>query len=77
VIAGAYAIRRHENPSVTICAMGALLPEALAASARLDGLGFGTDVICVTSPGLLFDALRARRGARRRTDPDPRRRVPA
>ncbi|MDT5024939.1 MAG: pyruvate dehydrogenase component [Micromonosporaceae bacterium] len=62
VIAGAYAIRRHENPRVTICAMGALLPEALAASARLDGLGFGTDVICVTSPGLLFDSLRARRG---------------
>jgi pyruvate dehydrogenase E1 component len=62
VIAGAYAIRRHENPRVTICAMGAVLPEALAASDRLDGLGFGTNVVCVTSPGLLFDALRARRG---------------
>ena len=62
VVAGAYQLRRHELPAVTICAMGALVPEALAAAERLDAIGFGTDVICVTSPDLLFRALQARRG---------------
>jgi len=47
---------------VTVCAMGALVPEALAAASRLDEMGFHTDVICVTSPDLLFRALQARRG---------------
>jgi pyruvate dehydrogenase E1 component len=62
VVAGAYQLRRPARPAVTICAMGALVPEALAAAARLDEMGFGTDVICVTSPDLLFRALQARRG---------------
>jgi pyruvate dehydrogenase E1 component len=62
VVAGAYQLRRHERTAVTICAMGALVPEALTAAERLDAMGFGTDVICVTSPDLLFRALQARRG---------------
>lgn len=62
VVAGAYAIRRHSRPSVTIAAMGALLSEALAAADRLDELGCATEVVCVTSPGLLFRALQARQG---------------
>ena len=62
VVAGAYQLRRHARPAVTICAMGALVPEALAAAERLDAIGFGADVICVTSPDLLFRALQARRG---------------
>jgi pyruvate dehydrogenase E1 component len=62
VVAGGYALRRHPEPKLTIVAMGALVPEALAAADRLDALGFGTDVVCVTSPGLLFAALRATRG---------------
>ena len=62
VVAGGYALRRHQQPAVTICAMGALIPEALAAAERLDALGFGTDVLCVTSPDLLFRAVQARRG---------------
>ncbi|HEX9043238.1 MAG TPA: hypothetical protein VF838_19845 [Trebonia sp.] len=57
-----YLLRRHARPAVTICAMGALVPEALAAAERLDATGFGTDVICVTGPDLLFRALQARRG---------------
>ena len=36
--------------------MGALVPEALAAAERLDAMGFGADVMCVTSPDLLFRA---------------------
>jgi len=42
--------------------MGALVPESLAAADRLESIGFGVDVVCVTSPGLLFEALQARRG---------------
>ncbi|OMI35544.1 transketolase-like TK C-terminal-containing protein [Streptomyces sparsogenes] len=62
VTAGAYRLRRHENPVVTLAAMGALVPEALAAADRLAALGHGADVVCVTSPDLLFRALQARRG---------------
>jgi pyruvate dehydrogenase E1 component len=35
VIAGAYPLRRTENPAVTIAAMGAMVTEALAAADRL------------------------------------------
>jgi pyruvate dehydrogenase E1 component len=42
--------------------MGAVVPEALQAADRLAGLGFPTDVVCVTSPDLLFRACQARRG---------------
>lgn len=42
--------------------MGAVVPEALAAADRLDALGRGADVVCVTRPGRLFEALPARRG---------------
>ncbi|MEU9456237.1 pyruvate dehydrogenase [Streptomyces sp. NPDC048277] len=62
VIAGGYRMRRHVRPVVTLAAMGALVPEALAAADRLAALGHDADVICVTSPDLLFRALQARRG---------------
>ncbi|MGW1563071.1 transketolase-like TK C-terminal-containing protein [Streptomyces sp. NPDC002144] len=62
VTAGAYRLRRHERPVVTLAAMGALVPEALAAADRLAALGHAADVACVTSPDLLFRALQGRRG---------------
>jgi pyruvate dehydrogenase E1 component len=62
VVAGAYPLRRVPRPAVTLAAMGATVPEALAAAGRLDGLGFPADVVVVTGPGLLFRALQARRG---------------
>jgi pyruvate dehydrogenase E1 component len=63
VVAGAYPLRRAaDQPAVTLVAMGAVVPEALAAADRLDALGAPADVVCVTSPGLLFDALQARAG---------------
>ena len=62
VVAGAYPLRRHENPKVTIAAMGAMVPEALTAADRLAEQGIGADVVCVTSPGLLFAANQARLG---------------
>ncbi|RJQ73803.1 pyruvate dehydrogenase [Pseudonocardiaceae bacterium YIM PH 21723] len=62
VVAGAYPLRRVANPKVTIAVMGAVTPEALAAADRLDQAGVPADVVCVTNPGLLFQALRARQG---------------
>ncbi|WP_433274323.1 transketolase-like TK C-terminal-containing protein [Pseudonocardia xinjiangensis] len=62
VVAGAYPLRRAAEPALTIAAMGAVVPEALAAAERLEALGTPTDVVCVTSAGLLFDALQARSG---------------
>ena len=62
-MAGAYPLKRAgDGPRVTIAAMGAVVPEALAAGERLDSAGVPADVVCVTSPGLLFQALRARQG---------------
>ncbi len=63
VVAGAYPLRRSEGtPAVTIAAMGAMVPEAVAAADRLDALGVPADVVCVTSAGLVFEALQARAG---------------
>jgi pyruvate dehydrogenase E1 component len=62
VVAGAYCLRRAPEPVVTIAAVGAVLPEALAAAERLAASGLAADVVCVTSPGLLFRALRVRQG---------------
>jgi len=62
VVAGAYQLRRAPNAKVTIAAMGAVVPNALAAADRLEQLGIPADVVCVTSPDLLYRALRARQG---------------
>ncbi len=62
VLAGAYVLRRGERAALTICAMGAVVSQAIHAADRLGALGFPTDVVCVTSPDLLFRAVQARRG---------------
>ncbi|GAB22489.1 putative pyruvate dehydrogenase E1 component [Gordonia polyisoprenivorans NBRC 16320 = JCM 10675] len=62
VIAGAYPLRRVAAPVVTLVGMGALMTETLAAAERLAAQDIAADVVCVTSPGLLFEALQARRG---------------
>ncbi|MEW1756839.1 pyruvate dehydrogenase [Streptomyces cyaneofuscatus] len=62
VVAGAYPLRRQEGARVTIAAMGAVVTEALAAADRLQAIGIPADVVCVTSPGLLYKALDARAG---------------
>src|ERR1700684_1646376 len=49
-------------PQVTIAAMGAVIPEALAAAERLDASGGPAGGICVTSPGPPVRALQARQG---------------
>jgi pyruvate dehydrogenase E1 component len=62
VVAGAYPLRRRDSAVVAIAAMGAMVTEALAAADRLEQVGIAADVICVTSPDLLFRALRSRQG---------------
>jgi pyruvate dehydrogenase E1 component len=62
VVAGAYPLLRAADPKVTIAAMGAVVPEALAAAERLAAAGTPADVVCVTSPDLIFQALRVRQG---------------
>ncbi|YCK82938.1 pyruvate dehydrogenase [Arthrobacter sp. D3-18] len=62
VVAGGYMLRAAATPTATIVAMGALVPEALAASERLAAQGTPVDVVCVTSPGLLYEALQGRNG---------------
>ncbi|RLL70249.1 pyruvate dehydrogenase [Streptomyces sp. Z26] len=69
VTAGGYVLRHAaERPAVTLAAMGALVPEALAAAERLAALGHDADVVCVTSADLLFRATRGRRGQERAED---------
>jgi pyruvate dehydrogenase E1 component len=55
VLAGGYRMRSGER--VTIVAVGAVVPEALEAAAELDA-----ELICLTSPDLVFRALQARAG---------------
>ena len=69
VVAGAYPLRRAPSPKVTIAVMGAVVPEALAAAERLEAAGVPADIVCVTSPGLLFRALRARQGVAQGSPP--------
>ena len=63
VLAGGYALRRAEPaPRVTIAAVGVMVQEALEAADELSAAGVAVDVLCLTSPDLVFRALRARRG---------------
>ena len=62
VLAGAYTLRSDRAPAVTIVAVGAMVTEAVAAADRLAQLEIACDIIVVTSPGRLFDAVQARHG---------------
>jgi pyruvate dehydrogenase E1 component len=63
VIAGAYTLRRSPGrPAVTLVGMGAMITETLQAADRLAENGTAADVVCVTSPGQLFEAVQARGG---------------
>jgi pyruvate dehydrogenase E1 component len=55
VLAGGYRLRSGDG--VTIVAVGALVPEALEAADELDA-----EVVCLSSPDLVFRALQARAG---------------
>lgn len=61
-VAGGYRLRSAQRSAATIVAMGAMVPDAMDAASRLAVLGHDVDVVCVTSPGLLFEALQSRGG---------------
>jgi pyruvate dehydrogenase E1 component len=62
-LAGGYRlVSAGDAPAVAIAAVGAVLPEAVSAAAELTEAGIGCDVICLTSPDLIFRAFQARRG---------------
>jgi len=62
VLAGAYTLRPVATPVVCIVAMGALATEADDAADRLADMGVEAEVVCVTSPDLLYRAVRGRDG---------------
>lgn len=62
VIAGAYTLRSAAAPAVCIATMGAMATEAITAAERLAEMDIGAEVICVTSPDLLFRAVQGRNG---------------
>jgi pyruvate dehydrogenase E1 component len=47
---------------VTLVGVGAITPEVVAAAGELTAAGRPADVICLTSPDLVFRALQARQG---------------
>jgi len=62
-LAGGYPLRHADGaPAVTIAAVGVMVPEALAAADELSAAGHAVDVVCLTSPDLIFRALQARSG---------------
>jgi pyruvate dehydrogenase E1 component len=64
-LSGGYLLRMAaERPLVTLVGMGAIMPEVAAAAEELTASGRPADVICLTSPDLIFRALQARRGLR-------------
>ncbi|MGE0157766.1 MAG: pyruvate dehydrogenase [Gemmatimonadales bacterium] len=63
VLAGGYRLRvAHARPGVILVGVGAIMPEVCAAADELEAGGVAVDVLCLTSPALLFRALQARRG---------------
>ncbi|HEX8958557.1 MAG TPA: pyruvate dehydrogenase, partial [Solirubrobacterales bacterium] len=62
-LAGGYPITRCSGaPAVTVVGVGAVMPEAAAACDELTAAGVPCDLVCLTSPDLIFRALQARTG---------------
>src|SRR5439155_15289910 len=51
-------------PRAALVGVGAVMPEVLQAADALGESGIPVDVVCLTSPDLVFRALQARRGLR-------------
>jgi pyruvate dehydrogenase E1 component len=62
-IAGGYRVRTAASPPVvTLAGVGAIMPEVLGAADELATAGIAVDVLCITSPDLLFRAVQGRQG---------------
>jgi pyruvate dehydrogenase E1 component len=66
VLAGGYTLRLAAGkPDVVLVGVGAMLPEVIASADELEAAGAAVDVLCLTSPGLVFRAMQARTGLAR------------
>jgi pyruvate dehydrogenase E1 component len=62
-LAGGYRLRAAPSPpATTLVAVGAMVPEVIAAADELAQADIPCDVVCLTSPDLIFRALQARQG---------------
>jgi pyruvate dehydrogenase E1 component len=62
-LAGGYRLRSADRrPDVTLVGVGAIMPEVCEAADDLEKSGVAVDVLCLTSPDLVFRALQARKG---------------
>ncbi len=62
-LAGGYVLSRAPRPpQLCLVGMGAVMPEVIAAAAKLGNDGVACDVVCLTSADRVFRATRARRG---------------
>jgi pyruvate dehydrogenase E1 component len=62
-LAGGYRLRSAPGaPALVLVGVGAVIPEVIAAAQALAGGGIEADVICLTSPDLVFRARQARQG---------------
>src|SRR5699024_1716172 len=59
VVAGGYLLRSVPEPQVTLVGVGAMLTEVIDAADRLTSAGLNVDVVSITSPSLLYQALQA------------------
>jgi pyruvate dehydrogenase E1 component len=63
VIGGGYRLPGGTTPpAVSLVGIGAVMPEVIAAAEALNTSGVATEVICLTSPDLVFRAFQARQG---------------
>jgi pyruvate dehydrogenase E1 component len=63
VLAGGYLLRAATGvPDVTLVGVGAVMPELIAAADLLGSASLACDVLCLTSPDLVFRAWRAGQG---------------
>jgi pyruvate dehydrogenase E1 component len=67
-LAGGYRLRSRDGASIAIVVVGAPVVEAIAAADQLAAAGIMADVICLTSPDLIFRALQVRQGLLRGGD---------
>ena len=62
-LAGGYRLRSTAGrPDMTLVGVGAVMPEVVAAAAELTSASIDCDVLCLTSPDLVFRAWRADQG---------------
>src|SRR6201994_2581186 len=63
VLGGGYLLARSaDRPAVVVVGVGAVMAEVFAAAGVFRGAGIPCDVVCLTSPDLVYRAVQARQG---------------